>query len=294
VAAAGALALAAYLALDPNCRHGPMAEIDPRLYPIWLGHVGELMTWPQLYAHNPDHVVIAALTAALGLAALAFALIDPAHRRDFAWRLVGPLLVLAIVMAATAARMESYLLWFATPVLAAALAELSRARMNSALVPTLALTLAVSLAPMDVLAQALFAKKTAAEAAVQQADHCYDASAYARLAALPPGLALSEIDLGPYILARSPHAILNAPYHRMSWGILSAEDALSADPAQAQAKVRALHVAYVVACPAHASLYNHVTAPAGSLLRRLDQNAAPAWLEPLSAPGEALRLYRVR
>jgi hypothetical protein len=294
VAGAGAAALAAYLALNPHCLHGPMAEIDPRLYPLWLGHVQELMAWPQLFAHYPDHVAVAATSALLALAALGFVLTLPARRIDFAWLLIGALLLLAIVMAASAARMESYLLWLAAPVLAAALTEFSRRRFSSALVPTLALALAVSTAPMDVLAQAVFARQDAAAAAVNRVDHCYDASAYGRLAALPSGLVLSEIDLGPFILARTPHAILSAPYHRMSWGILAAQDALSANPDAAQVKARALHVAYVAACPAHAGLYDHLNAPKGSLLRRLDQGAAPAWLEPLSAPGEPLRLYRVR
>ena len=39
-------------------------------------------------------------------------------------------------------------------------------------------------------------------------------------ATLQPGLVLSEIDLGPYILARTPHSVLNAPYHRMSFSPL--------------------------------------------------------------------------
>ena len=50
----------------------------------------------------------------------------------------------------------------------------------------------------------------------------------------------------------------------MSWGILAAQDALTADPDAARAKVRALNVAVIVACPAHADLFNHVNAPARS------------------------------
>ena len=293
-AAAGIVSLAAYMGLDPHCVRGPMAEIDPRLYPIWLGHVQELMAWPELFRHYPDHVVLAAANAALGLAALAHGLNDPARRTDFSWLLSGVLFVLAALMAALAARMESYLLWLAVPLLAAALTQLSRKRMHSALVPTMALALAVSAAPIDVMAQALFARQLSAAGAVNRADHCYDAEAYGRLAALPPGLVLSEIDLGPHILARTPHSILSAPYHRMSWGILAAQDALSAAPEAALAKARALHVVYVVACPAHADLFNHVSAPVGSLLRRLDWDAAPDGLESLSARGEALHIYRVR
>ncbi len=290
---AGVVALGAYLALDPNCRHGPMAEIDPRLYPIWLGKVEELMTWPQLYTHYPDHVFIAAATSLLSLGSLVFFLRRTQSRTDLAWLLVGGLLLLAIGLAASAARMESYLLWFAVPLLAAALAELSARKLRSALVPTLAVALAVSTAPMNVLAGVLFKAKAAQNAALEQADHCYDADAYRQLSALPPGLALSEIDIGPYILARTPHAILNAPYHRMRWGILSAEDALASSPQVARAKVEALHVTYVAACPAHAALFNHVRQPAGSLLRVLDADVPPPWLTRLSPTGAPLRIYRV-
>jgi hypothetical protein len=291
---AGALALIAYLALDPNCLRGPMAEIDPRLFPIWLNHVQELMPWPQLIDASREHFVLDVLTAMLGLATWVWMLRRPARRTDFAWLLSGALLLLATAMDAMAGRMESYLLWFAVPVVAAALTALSEARLNRALVPTVALALAVSPAPMDAAADALFTNKTANAAADVQPDHCFDTAAYARLAGLPPGLALSETDLGPFILAHTADSVLTAPYHRMSWGILAAHDALSAEPAAARGKVHALHVAYVVACPAHSGWFSHVSKPPLSLLRGLDRDASPAWLEPLSAPGAALRVYRVR
>ena len=289
-AAVGAAALAAYLGLDPSCRRGPMAEIDPRLYPIWLGHVTELMDWPQLYRSHPDHVAVDAFTGLLGLAALAVGL---KRRPDFAWAVAGVLFLLALTLAATAARMESYLLWLAVPLLAAALTEAAALKLNGALVPTLTLALALSAAPVDVLADAAFAGRSAAQAKVNLADHCYDPPAYGRLAELPKGLVLSEIDLGPYILDRSPHAILNAPYHRMSWGILAAQAALTSRPEAARARLKALHVDYVVACPAHGGLYTHLNAPPDSLLRVLDRGVDVPWLKPLSAQGEPLRLYRV-
>ena len=290
VAGVGGVALAAYLCLDPSCWRGPMAEIDPRLYPIWLGHVTELMNWPQLFRSHPDRVAVDAFTGILGLGALAIGL---KRRADFGWVFVGALFLLALALAATAARMESYLLWLAVPLLAAALTEAAATKLNGALVPTLALALVVSAMPVDVLADAAFARQSTAQAKVNLADHCYDSVAYDRLASLPKGLALSEIDLGPYILARSPNAILNAPYHRMSWGILAAQAALTARPLDARARLQALHVDYVVACPAHAGLYTHLTAPPGSLLRALDRGEDPTWLKPLSTQGEPLRLYRV-
>ena len=291
--AAGGMAVVAYLAPDTNCLRGPMAEIDPRLYPIWLGHIEELMPWPQLAGRFLDHLVIDVLTATLGLGAWAWGVSREGRRTDFAWLLAGALLLLATAMDAAAGRMESYLLWFAVPVIAVAVADLSRARLNNALVPTLALVIAVSPASMDVVARVLAPNQNATAAAADKANHCYDTAAYARLASLPAGLVLSETDLGPFVLAHTADLVLNAPYHRMSWGILAADDALLGRADTARAKVQALRAAYIVACPANRRLFNHATAPAKSLLLGLDRDAAPPWLERLSAPGEALRIYRV-
>jgi hypothetical protein len=52
-------------------------------------------------------------------------------------------------------------------------------------------------------------------------------------------------------------------------------------------------VAYVVTCPDRHRQLNHHLGPL-SLQVRLDQGRAPAWLEPLSKPGDPLQVYRVR
>jgi hypothetical protein len=100
---------------------------------------------------------------------------------------------------------------------------------------------------------------------------------------------MSETDLGPYILAFTPHSSLAAPYHRMSWGILAAHQAFDAPPAQAEARVRALGVTYIMDCPPYPMMV-----PPPSFGGRLRQGDTPAWLEALSGPKDVLKIYRVR
>jgi hypothetical protein len=116
-----------------------------------------------------------------------------------------------------------------------------------------------------------------------------DNAAFGTLARLPRGIVLGEIDLGSYILADTPHSVISAPYHRMTWGILSAHEALAAPTAQAAARVMALKADYIVVCPVHAA----GLAP-GSLGADLAGGATPPWLETVSGPADVLKIYRVR
>jgi hypothetical protein len=129
--------------------------------------------------------------------------------------------------------------------------------------------------------------------ALKPADRCLQARSFATLKRLPRGLVLGEIDLGPRILAQTPHSAVAAPYHRMSWGILAAHGALSAPPGQDERAARRLGVDYVVTCPARERQVNHRLGPR-SLQVRLDKGQAPPWLEAVSAPDAPMQVYRVR
>ena len=105
---------------------------------------------------------------------------------------------------------------------------------------------------------------------------------------MPPGIVAADVDLGPYILAFTNHSVLAAPYHRMSFGIY-AEHAAEDGPAdQAEARMRALKVAYVVECPDYI-----IRGEPDSLQIKLQAGDIPAWLQPLSTPKEPLQIYEV-
>ena len=49
---------------------------------------------------------------------------------------------------------------------------------------------------------------------------CFANASYQALARLPQGLVIADVNLGPYVLALTPHSVVGAPYHRISTGII--------------------------------------------------------------------------
>ena len=294
LAAGGAATLAVYVALDPACVRGPLG-LDAALTTAWLNNVQEMTPWPRLLRTEPGSALRYGLAAVLGLVAWAWLGRRRRSRSDPAWMLAGALLATAAAMTYGAIRMDSYLQWFSACLIAAALAQVGPRSLRGRLLPVLAATAALALLPPLLLAPIHGPRPPGPAAlAVRKADAaCTVVPAFHRLARLPKGLVLSEIDAGPYILAATPHAAVAAPYHRMAWGLNAALGVLGAEGAEAERRARALGVTYVVDCPAHAHLSDRTDKSANSLLRRLDRGDAPGWLEPLSAKGEALQVYRV-
>ena len=77
---------------------------------------------------------------------------------------------------------------------------------------------------------------------------CFRSANVRALAALPPGLVAGDIDLGPYIVALSPHRVVAAPYHRLEQGILANHAITHGTPEQALRLLEALGVDYLALC----------------------------------------------
>jgi len=290
VGLAGTLALAAYLGLDPRCIHGPFAALDPRVRPFWFDHISEIQGWRTTLRSDRAGVTRQAVMAALGIVGAGMLWARPGRRID-----PGILLVLLTIVGATLAtvsarRMEAYLFWFAIPVLAAALSVAAARWFGDRLLPTLAITLALS--PSLVAGAAIWGEDRAfgrpPPAPRSATGRCFATRAYIHLAALPPGLVISETDLGPFILAWTGDQALAAPYHRMSIGVLAAHRVLAAPPARAEALARAWRADYIVDCPPYPMMVG-----GGSLGAALRRGAIPPWLQRLTKPGEVLQVYRL-
>jgi hypothetical protein len=85
--------------------------------------------------------------------------------------------------------------------------------------------------------------------------HCLANLSYAALAKLPPGLVISDVSYGPYLLALTPHSVMGAPYHRLSTGIAVSHSVFASPPDDAKAIVNAARLVgaggkptYVVIC----------------------------------------------
>lgn len=289
----GAAAGATYLGLLPACLHGPLAQADPRLWPAWLSHITEMRS---LFMGFPDlgdgFAISEIIYHALGVAAWLW-LGRRSAERTVAWGMLGACLAAGVAAESQAQRMSFYTAWFATPLIAAAVTELGAVWFRRRLAPMVILAVAASPTWASAAIGAL-APANHAVAGERDQTACTAPADYRRLAGLPAGVVLSETDLGPYVLATTSDAVIAAPYHRMAWGILSAQAALGASPQAAEAPVRRLHATYVVACPPRGRDRPRTPAPPKSLQAALERKLPPAWLEPLSAPAEPVQIYRVK
>jgi hypothetical protein len=282
----GAAAALAYVGLEPACVHGPFAGLDPRVRPFWFDRIQEIEPWPKIFAAERP---IAIRSMTMLVMSLAAALLLLARRRSFGGVLLSACIAAAGVAAFNARRMEDYVYWIGMPLVGAAFALVGERWLRARLVPTVALTAALS--PIFVSmavnagAAALWPRAMSYRpAATTQA--CFSAAAYARLAALPKGVVLADPDVGTYILAHTPHAAVSAPYHRLADSIIAAHEALEGPAALAAERTRRLGATYIFDCPRR-------PATAGGLLADLRRGAVPAWLVPVTAPTETPAIYRV-
>jgi hypothetical protein len=291
-----AIAGAVYIAIDPVCLKGPLGAVDPRIKPIWMNQVSEMRglfekVWPRRSAFLFSTYVL----CAMGFAAW-FYLGRRREERTAAWLLTGACFLTGFLLAMDAERMVNYANWCAVPLIGTALTRLLDRPGRPRFAVILATALLSQHVQLPILERIPGWKKpedARPRGQLRKVDQCIDGKSFAVLRAQPPGLVLGEVDLGPRILAQTPDSALAAPYHRMSFGILAANRALSAAPGQDEQEARRLGVNYVVTCPARHRQLNHHLGPA-SLQVRLDKGQPPAWLESLSGPSDPLQVYRVR
>jgi len=194
--------------------------------------------------------------------------------------------------------MEDYAFWYGVPTLAAVIGWLAERLWRGIIVPTAVASLVLSPvllavgvdAALTALAKAQPAHGGAASGAPPAGINqgCFDGALYRPLAALPPGIVLGEIDLGPHVLAYTQDSVLAAPYHRMSWGILKGYEALGGPTALAPGRLKALNVTYILDCR-----LNPLRVSWAGFEGDLRRGRIPPWVQRLSQPDEPMQIYRV-
>ena len=286
VAAAGIVAAATYLMIEPACIHGPFANLGLRLHQVWLDRVEELRPWPETLQTHRSLAIYGMTMMVMASAAAAF--VWWRRRRMIPEGLALAMLAVACVCAFQYGRMEDYATWIGTPVLAAGFSVLAQRWLKDKMVPTV--LAAQLLSPIFVgaaLAGDITFKHATTDQPEKTAQRCLDTASFRHLALLPRGLVLADIDLGPGILANTPHDIVTAPYHRMARQILAAYDALHTPPEQAEAMVRRLDATYIVHCT------KLPYKPASGLVAQLDAGRNVPWLTRLTEQGELHQIWRV-
>lgn len=299
VGAAGAAAAAMFVGLEPRCIGGPYALMEPALRAIWLSHMAEMQSLLDLMRRGPSAGVGTAAFPLFALAALAFIARSADLRRDFGFVVAGAAFLLAFVITFAVTKIYSYALWLGLPLVAVMALEMFRRFKLHGLVSRFAVALLVT--PVTVTAGAM---KIALAAGVDRglgidsSDRaaCTHKGNYAALARLAPGLAVaSELEWGPFLLAWTPHAVLSAPYHRLSDTILATHRIFAEPPEAAHAILTAHKATYIVTCGPIGATELGPEQQASSFGGHLQAGAIPAWLEPvLETTGQPIVAYRVK
>jgi hypothetical protein len=296
VAAVAVGALAILTVAEPRCLGGPYALVDAQVRPLWLAHVREMQPLLSVFARSPlTGLGIATFPAAAVLAT--FVLAPRAEfRRDLGFLVAGSSLLLAVVTMFAAIKGYSYAMWLGMPLVAAFALQLCAALKLTALVPRFVAGLLLT--PMALSAGAI----TIANAAGIDEDEnftrperqiCFRTASYAPLAGLPPGLMVTDIDYGPFLLALTPHQATAAPYHRLSAGIVDAHRVFAVAPEPAKQIVHRLGARYLATCGPRSPTGVTGAALAASLWGQLQAGRVPGWLERVPLDG-AFAVYRVK
>ena len=291
---AGLLTIASLALAYPACLADPYANIDPVMRALWLDGVSEARPLLKALAMRPSLLLMLVVPILLGLAGALWAAL--AERGIVRTRWIA---ISAIILAGCAASVWQVratgvalpLSLFGSVYIIFRLTRAALARGNPLAVPGMALA-ALVMSPMFLGMVAPDDSNAAETARAATEFSCRTQAAFEAIARLPQGTILAPIDTGAHLLARTPHGIMAAPFHRNEHGNRLALDAFRAEPAAAESMVRASGTRYIVFCPGinDIELYRDI-APMG-LAAQLDGGKVPGWLKqlPLDTPYKVFEL----
>jgi hypothetical protein len=287
--------------IEPACLMGPFGQVNPALKPIWLDRVMESKS---ILSFGDNQYAPMLAFVAFVLAGIVAQLAIWRARPTTSNALATALIILAAILGCWQIKLMLYASWLAVLPLAVFAARLERVGSLSGPI--------VGVCAVLLLNQSTFAAVfEAAEAAVRwvvgaaaeeasDADvgkECARTTNVARLAELPAGLVAANIDLGPHIVAMTPHRVVAAPYHRLDKGILAGHTILHGTPEEAERTARSLGVSYVVLCGAtNAGGSKPVSGGKypNSLRAKLMRGEPVGFLQEVApAPDKPIRVWRV-
>jgi hypothetical protein len=296
-AAAGALAVGVFAAIEPRCLKGPIGLVDPAITALWLNNVTELQGVFSLIRNLGAEAVAHIAFPCLVIASAVFVTWRGLHT-PLVWALLAALAVSSVIAAGTI-RMAMYVVMLGMPFVGAAVHTLSErttrplfvgmggAALASPPIVTLAIIWSAAIVekPMD---------KSTADKSVAlwtvDVSRCLRPEAYRPVAALPPGLIFGPLELGPSLLAFTPHSVMGAGYHRADKSIIFEEEVMRGPESTAHERVRERGAVYVMTCADFPAYPNP-----DSFYNALLTDTALPWLERVPLPeGNVLRMWRVR
>jgi hypothetical protein len=131
--------------------------------------------------------------------------------------------------------------------------------------------------------------------ALKPIQSCQSTAAITPLKELPKGLAVADVNLGPYLVALTDLDVLAAPYHRLGHAILEDDRILHGTAPEAERRLRAVGARYVITCAGLDSTTTPGGVPPDALQSLLLAGKPPAYLAPVPLDGPTpLKVWRLK
>ena len=123
---------------------------------------------------------------------------------------------------------------------------------------------------------------------------CATLAALRPIARQPAGTVLTFVDLGPRLIATTPHSALAGPYHRNADQIIDVMRAWRGDAANARDTVERYDVDYVLICPNMSESTIYRSEEPEGFYAQLHRGRPPEWLSPVPLPEDSpYRMWQV-
>lgn len=297
---AGVAGIGAYVAAEPACVAGAFAGMDPIVKTEWLAGVVEGKTLLAFAAIQPSMAVGFGTVMAISLAILTRqAIRNPTGSHLFA----ATSTLLAGLYGLYYVKFLPYGSLLALVPIACWIAKMPPMGQTSALTVRLAAVLFTSQAFVAMIASLAIGLVSDVEANAKNklasnVERCKVKADITKLRKLPPGLVISDIDLGPYIAAATWHRVYAGPYHRIHTSIRDVLLLQSVPLATAGERLAAMNADYLVLCGVakKESIGTPSAMPAKTFAEHLRRGGTFDGLEPVSvsATEGPLRVWKIK
>lgn len=298
LAVAGAVGVAVFVLSGPQCLAGPFGTLDPLVRHHWYDWVSE---GRPLWAHQTAYGFVMLAPTLVGLMALALAWLrsrDGAYADN--WTRFAAIVLSSAVMSVLVTRMGATthaLLIPAFAALALMLWDWSRTRPSMPGRLASGLLVFAALPGVDAALTLKLAGAVTGEVqpdATATASSCPNSVNIVGLGGVPAVHIFAPIDIGPALLVRTPHSVVATGHHRNDRAMRRIITAFIAEPAAAEATVRAEHARYLVVCPDLPEMQRFASEYPRGLAAKLVRGEAVDWLaRDAGLSSGSLHVYRI-
>lgn len=272
--------------------HGPYAGIDPRIVPIWLSKVKEVIPLWQFSRHGIANFILFLGPALICLPYTIYLIIRRSNELKKEWIVYVIGMVIYIPLALYQMRWAVYadvvMLFPMTIILDKCLLKLNTIRTKYLNLISKVLATAVFCFGFTIIGIILLPEWKNSELTVTKAAAFLNTP---QMAANPKNI-VANVDFGPEILYRTPHRVVATPYHRNGAGITCVYDIMSAQTDnEAYQLLRQREADLILLVPESTEkVFYQNTKRNDTFYKRLLSGQYPEWLRPVKLP-ENLRDY---